>query len=68
MTTTVEQHKSDAPDAITCAVITVSDTRTLEDDRGGKLVVELLTAAGHQVEQRMIVKDKIAVFESFLVC
>jgi molybdopterin adenylyltransferase len=38
-------------------VITVSDTRTLETDRGGALVVQLLEAGGHSVVSREIVKD-----------
>jgi molybdenum cofactor biosynthesis protein B len=38
-------------------VLTVSDTRTLEDDRSGALAVELLEAAGHRVAARAIVKD-----------
>jgi len=41
-------------------VVTVSDTRTLETDRGGQLVVELLTAAGHQATAREIVPDEPA--------
>ena len=39
------------------AVVTVSDTRTLETDRSGQKVVDLLTAAGHQVVRREIVRD-----------
>jgi molybdenum cofactor biosynthesis protein B len=38
-------------------VITVSDTRTLETDRGGQLIVELLAAAGNTVSERRIVPD-----------
>jgi molybdenum cofactor biosynthesis protein B len=38
-------------------VITVSDTRTPETDRGGQLVADLLRAAGHQVAAREIVRD-----------
>lgn len=39
------------------AVLTVSDTRTLADDRSGALIVELTTAAGHVLAAREIVKD-----------
>jgi molybdenum cofactor biosynthesis protein B len=39
-------------------VVTVSDTRTLETDTGGALVVELLEAAGHRVVDRRIVPDE----------
>jgi molybdenum cofactor biosynthesis protein B len=39
------------------AVVTISDTRTLADDRSGQTIVDLLTAAGHKVISRDIVKD-----------
>jgi molybdenum cofactor biosynthesis protein B len=51
------QHRSQSPQSVRCAVITVSDTRTLETDRGGQLVVQLLEAAGHTVAAREIVPD-----------
>jgi len=41
-------------------VITVSDTRTVETDTGGRSVIESLTAAGHSVVQRQIVPDEPA--------
>lgn len=40
-----------------CAVVTVSDTRTLENDRGGQMLAESLTAAGHSITRREIVPD-----------
>ena len=49
MSQSTTQHRCESPKAVRCAVITVSDTRTLETDRGGQLIVELLTAAGHSV-------------------
>jgi len=42
------------------AVITVSDTRTIETDTGGALVVQHLEAAGHPVASREIVADEPA--------
>ncbi|MBN8810833.1 MULTISPECIES: molybdenum cofactor biosynthesis protein B [Sphingomonas] len=39
------------------AVLTVSDTRTMADDRSGDRLVERLTAAGHVLADRMIVTD-----------
>ncbi len=56
----VHQHRKSAPKALDVAVITVSDTRTLETDTGGALVVELLEAAGHSVVSREIVKDEVS--------
>ncbi len=39
------------------AVLTVSDSRSLADDRSGDLLVERLTSAGHELADRDIVKD-----------
>ena len=46
MSVSTEQHRREAPDQVCCGVVTVSDTRTLDNDRGGQLIVDLLTAAG----------------------
>ncbi len=40
------------------AVLTVSDTRTEETDRSGALLAEKLTAAGHRLAAKVIVKDE----------
>lgn len=39
------------------AVLAVSDTRTLADDRSGQAIVDLATQAGHEVVARDIVRD-----------
>ncbi|HEY8352513.1 MAG TPA: molybdenum cofactor biosynthesis protein B [Sphingomonadales bacterium] len=39
------------------AVMTVSDSRTLEDDRSGDLLVQRLDDAGHKLADRAIVPD-----------
>ncbi|HUS63365.1 MAG TPA: molybdenum cofactor biosynthesis protein B [Kofleriaceae bacterium] len=44
---------------VAVGVLTVSDTRTLADDRSGAVVVERLEAAGHRVGAREIVRDEI---------
>jgi molybdenum cofactor biosynthesis protein B len=43
--------------AVRIAVLTVSDTRTSEDDRSGDALVQRLTAAGHELARREIVTD-----------
>jgi molybdenum cofactor biosynthesis protein B len=53
-----ETHHSTAPRSVPTAVITVSDTRTLETDTGGGLVVAMLGEAGHPVSARVIVPDE----------
>ena len=47
-----------------CYVVTVSDTRTLETDRGGALIVELLEQAGHVAAGREIVTDDADAIEN----
>jgi molybdenum cofactor biosynthesis protein B len=51
------EHKAAAPSHIGCYIITVSDTRTEDTDTGGRAIVELLSAAGHEIVGRTIVKD-----------
>lgn len=46
------------PPAIACAVITVSDTRTLADDRSGQVIVDGLAAAGHAIVHRVVLRDE----------
>jgi molybdenum cofactor biosynthesis protein B len=53
-----EEHREDAPPSVACAVITVSDTRTLANDRSGTTIVELLEVAGHRAAARTLVPDE----------
>lgn len=39
------------------AVLTVSDTRTFEDDTSGATLVELAASAGHEIVDRKLVRD-----------
>lgn len=41
------------------AVLTISDTRTEETDTSGKMLVERLTKAGHELAEKLIVPDDI---------
>ncbi|GEP12467.1 molybdenum cofactor biosynthesis protein B [Methylobacterium gnaphalii] len=41
------------------AVLTISDTRTVEDDRSGDTLVGRLEAAGHRLAARAIVPDEV---------
>jgi len=53
-----DAHHAQSPHTVRCAVVTVSDTRTIATDTGGKLIVEMLEAAGHSVAAREIVRDE----------
>ncbi len=44
---------------LTCALLTVSDSRTEADDKSGNWLREAVTAAGHQVAEKTIVRDDV---------
>jgi len=44
---------------LTIAVLTVSDTRSLEEDSSGQLLQDRLTEAGHQLAERVLIPDDI---------
>ncbi len=52
------EHRRKAARPITVSILTVSDTRTLDNDLGGQLIEELIQAAGNYVLQRDIVVDE----------
>ena len=53
-----EQHKRNTVASVSCGVLTVSDTRTMETDRSGAIVRTTLEAHGHRVHRREIVPDE----------
>jgi molybdenum cofactor biosynthesis protein B len=52
--------------AVNIAVLTVSDTRTLADDRSGDALVERIGKSGHRVATRAIEKDDAVAIERHL--
>jgi len=52
-------HRAYAPADVGCAVLTVSDSRTVESDSSGKLIRELLAAQGHRTVEHAIVPDEL---------
>ena len=50
---------SNSTHGLTCAILTVSDTRTEADDKSGQYLVDAVSQAGHTVHARSIVKDDI---------
>ncbi len=53
-----QEHRKRAARSVTVSILTVSDTRTLDDDLGGKLIQQLMESAGNKVLQRSIVADE----------
>ncbi len=63
-----QQHKDIAhkQGAVKIAIVTVSDTRTRENDTGGDLIQQRVTAQNHEVVFREIVKDEPTQIASLL--
>ncbi len=52
-----ESHREAAQKQIRAAILTISDTRTLETDSSGQFLVDALLESGHLVVARGLVKD-----------
>jgi len=53
-----QEHKEKAPQKVSCAVLTISDTRTEQDDESGKLITEKLSQNGHRVMFYSVLKNE----------
>jgi molybdopterin adenylyltransferase len=62
-----QEHRSEAPEHVRCFVLTVSDTRTMQTDKGGALAEEMLETAGHEVLSRQVVRDEIEAIRGSVV-
>ena len=56
----VDQHRRAAPGVLGFGLITVSDTRSPEDDVSGRTLSGLAHVAGHRVEGSVVVPDDVA--------
>jgi molybdenum cofactor biosynthesis protein B len=54
------EHRAQAPGAVGCFVLTISDTRTEATDASGAAIADLLTGHGHRVLGRAILRDEPA--------
>ncbi|MCH7748861.1 MAG: MogA/MoaB family molybdenum cofactor biosynthesis protein [Acidobacteria bacterium] len=54
------EHHAASPAHVRCYVLTISDTRTEENDTGGRLLRHLLAGEGHDVIGHAIVPDDTA--------
>ena len=55
----VAQHRREAQQTLRIGVLTVSDTRTLQNDTSGQLLVDRFSQAGHSIVDRQIVRDEV---------
>ena len=63
----VHKHREAAPEKVRVAVLTISDTRTRENDTGGDIAEELLREAGQDIVARQIVRDEVIAIRSSLI-
>jgi len=52
------QHKEISPKSVFCAVITISDSRTVETDESGNFLKSRLAEAGHQISFYALLKNE----------
>ena len=50
--------------SLSVALLTISDTRNMEEDQSGSILERLATSAGHSVTDRQLVKDDIYAIRS----
>jgi len=63
----VHKHREAAPEKVRVAVLTISDTRTRENDTGGDIAEELLRDVGQEIVARQIVRDEVIAIRSSLI-
>jgi molybdenum cofactor biosynthesis protein B len=62
-----DEHVRDAAgEAVRCAVVTLSDTRTPDTDSSGRRTRELAEGSGHTVSDYRLIKDDPAVLDALL--
>ena len=54
------EHRHLSPRSVSCAVLTISDSRTEAEDESGKLIRERLSSGGHTVVDYSILKNEPA--------
>lgn len=58
MSQIAEEHRAGGPQKLRIAIMTITDTRTVETDTSGALIARLAEGAGHIVVDRSIVPDE----------
>jgi molybdopterin adenylyltransferase len=61
------EHRARGPSRVRCFALTISDTKTEQDDASGDLIRALLEGGGHEVVGRTIVKDEPAQIRGAIV-
>jgi len=53
-----QEHKHKVPKSVSCAVLTISDSRTERDDESGRLIGQKLSETGHRVILYCILRNE----------
>ena len=53
----LKSHRATAPSSVTVAILSVSSTRSLKDDKGGHWIARMAEKEGHRVIYHQVVKD-----------
>ncbi|MYL38969.1 MogA/MoaB family molybdenum cofactor biosynthesis protein [Halobacillus litoralis] len=56
----VHEHKQAIQGPVRCGIITVSDTRTVDTDKSGRLMKEKLLEGNHEIIRSSIIRDEKA--------
>lgn len=67
VTTSTEEHRTAGPEVVRVSIVTISDTRTVENDESGGYLRQQLQAAGHEIVESHIVPDDAIAIRSLLV-
>ncbi len=60
-------HKATAPTAVDVAVVSVSSTRSLKEDKAGHWIVKTASQEGHRVVYHQVVKDDADLIRGTLI-
>lgn len=59
-----QEHRKQAPRSVSCAVITISDSRSQADDESGRLIQEKFSQRGHRVVFYTLLKNDAAAIQA----
>lgn len=63
----VEEHRRDAPRSATVAIVTVSTTRTIDDDQSGQWMARRAIKEGHAIADHRVVTDDAEIIRASLL-
>lgn len=59
----LQDHRKASPKAVTCAILTISDTRNKETDKSGRCIQSFLREKGHAVSAYDVIPDEKCIIE-----